>query len=76
MAHPLHDRFLRWLGRRPARSGLYVPELNKKDAASGPVFGDLEEFNEPREARTASERWCHVGEWHLQNRGHYDMPRR
>jgi len=40
------------------------------------VFGDLEKFDDPREARTARESRCNVGERHLQNRRHYDVPRR
>jgi len=65
---------MRWLGRRPARSGLNVPNLNKKDAAPRPVFGELEKFDDPREARTASESRYNVGERHLRNRGDYDVP--
>ena len=57
-----------------ARSGLHVPELNQKDSAPGAMFGDLEKFDDSREARTASESWRNVGEMHLKNRGHYDVP--
>ena len=65
--------FLRfWL----ARSGFHVAKLDKIYPAPGPVFGDLQKLNEPRESRTSGEQRGDVGERHLKERGHHDLPGR
>jgi hypothetical protein len=38
------------------------------------MLGDLEEFYDSRETRTAGERRGDIGEGHLKKRRHHDLP--
>src|ERR1043166_8921139 len=64
----------RYALRNPARSRLHIPELDQKDAAPGPMPGDLEKVDESHEAGAAGEGRSNVAERHLEERGHDDMP--